>query len=80
MFKMLQKSTGLVRATPEMRRYIHNILTFMRLNRAVGGGVSALSSRHLTLLTRQVVHHPIKIAGHLANIACHTESSLHFMA
>ena len=54
MLKGLRKSTGLVRTTSEMRRYIHNIPTFMRLNRAVSGGISALSSRHLTLLCRYV--------------------------
>ncbi len=38
--------------TAEVRRYIHNIPTFLRLHRAVAGGVSANSSRHLTLLSR----------------------------
>ncbi len=38
--------------TAEVRRYIHNIPTFLRLHRAVAGGISANSSRHLTLLSR----------------------------
>lgn len=37
--------------TAEVRRYIHNIPTFLRLHRAVAGGVSAISSRHLTQLS-----------------------------
>ena len=50
-----QKETALVRTTAEMRRYIHNIVTFLRLHRAaVGTSISALSSRQLTLLARFV--------------------------
>jgi len=48
----LQALASKIHSTPEIRRYIHNIVTFLRLHRGVAGGVSALSSRHLVLLAQ----------------------------
>lgn len=50
----LRKKTALVRSSAELRRYTHDIVTFLRLNRAVAGGVSAVASRQLSLLSRYV--------------------------
>ncbi|KAF2453194.1 hypothetical protein BDY21DRAFT_356779 [Lineolata rhizophorae] len=41
-----------VRLTAEVRAYIHNVVVFMRLHRAVAGGVTAAATRHLHLLVR----------------------------
>lgn len=48
----MQKKVSFVNATAEMRRYEHNIVTFMRLHRAVAGGISAISPRHIGHLTK----------------------------
>lgn len=48
----LQALAAKIHSTPEIRRYTHNIVTFLRLHRGVAGGVSALSSRHLVLLAQ----------------------------
>lgn len=48
----LQREASLVRTSAEIRRYTHDIVTFLRMNRAVAGGVSAIASRQLVLLTR----------------------------
>lgn len=48
----LKASAAKVRTTAEVRRYIHNIVTFLRLHRAVVGGVSAVGTRQLGVLTR----------------------------
>ena len=44
-----------VRMSAEIRAYMHNVIVFLRLHRAVGSGVSALASRHLDALARYVV-------------------------
>lgn len=36
----------------EVRAYLHNIIVFMRLHRAVAGGVSALATRHFSTLAQ----------------------------
>ena len=41
-----------VRMVAEIRAYMHNLIIFMRMNRAVAGGVSSLATRHLHLLVR----------------------------
>lgn len=46
-----------MRTSAEMQRYTHDIVTFLRLNRACGGGVSAMATRQLGLLSRFVCHH-----------------------
>ena len=48
----LQREVALVRSSAEMRRYTHDVVTFLRMHRAVAGGVSAVASRQLTLLSR----------------------------
>ncbi|KAF2746099.1 hypothetical protein M011DRAFT_468963 [Sporormia fimetaria CBS 119925] len=42
--------TSTVTMTSELRAYLHNIIVFMRLHRAVAGGISALATRHFTQL------------------------------
>ncbi|OAL46663.1 hypothetical protein IQ07DRAFT_137516 [Pyrenochaeta sp. DS3sAY3a] len=39
-----------VKISSEVRAYLHNIVVFMRLHRAVAGGVSAMATRHFTTL------------------------------
>lgn len=39
--------------------YLHNVAVFLRTHRAVSGGVSPISTRHLELLGRKVAY-PIK--------------------
>ncbi|KAF3031994.1 hypothetical protein E8E12_000612 [Didymella heteroderae] len=39
-----------VKISSEVRSYLHNIVVFMRLHRAVAGGISALSTRHFNTL------------------------------
>lgn len=46
----LTKLTEKVKMSPEIRGYLHNIVVFMRLHRAVAGGISALATRHLSTL------------------------------
>jgi MoxR-like ATPase len=36
----------------EIRRYIHDVLTFLRVHRAVASGVSPRASKHFELLVR----------------------------
>ncbi|CAE7023050.1 hypothetical protein PTNB73_02275 [Pyrenophora teres f. teres] len=46
----LTKLTSEVRISSEVRAYLHNIVVFMRLHRAVAGGISALATRHFNTL------------------------------
>ncbi|KAL6703554.1 hypothetical protein ACN47E_009579 [Coniothyrium glycines] len=39
-----------VKISSEVRAYLHNIVVFLRLHRAVGGGISALATRHFNIL------------------------------
>ncbi|KAB8343223.1 hypothetical protein FH972_022813 [Carpinus fangiana] len=48
----LQQSLATIRTTAEIRRYAHDILTYLRLHRCVAGGVSAIAARHLDALAR----------------------------
>ncbi|KAF2264854.1 hypothetical protein CC78DRAFT_532963 [Lojkania enalia] len=43
--------TAEVKVGSEVRAYLHNIVVFMRLHRAVGGGISAIATRHLSDLS-----------------------------
>lgn len=52
----LQAHASKIRSSAEIRRYIHNIVTFLRLHRGVAGGVSALAARNLPILARYVIH------------------------
>lgn len=46
----LTKLTASVRISSEVRAYLHNIVVFMRLHRAVAGGISAMATRHFNTL------------------------------
>lgn len=48
----LASLTTKVRISSEVRAYLHNIIVFMRLHRAVGGGISAMATRHLSILCK----------------------------
>ncbi|KAF2468876.1 uncharacterized protein BDR25DRAFT_53793 [Lindgomyces ingoldianus] len=42
--------TAEVRISSDVRSYLHNIVVFMRLHRAVAGGISAMATRHFNTL------------------------------
>lgn len=44
-------ATSSVRLDSEVRSYLHNISIFLRMHRAVAGGISALATRHLLSLS-----------------------------
>jgi hypothetical protein len=44
-----------VSLSPDVRAYLHDIVVFLRLHRAVEGGVTALGTKHLNLLARYVL-------------------------
>ncbi len=48
-----------VKMSSEVRAYLHNIIVFMRLHRAVAGGISALATRHFITLVQYVFHHSL---------------------
>jgi hypothetical protein len=48
----LVELTAQVKISSEVRSYLHNIVVFMRLHRAVAGGVSALATRHFNTLSQ----------------------------
>jgi hypothetical protein len=43
-----------VKISSEVRAYLHNIIVFMRLHRAVAGGISAMATRHFNTLAQYV--------------------------
>jgi hypothetical protein len=47
----LVTSTSTVRLDSEVRSYLHNVSIFLRMHRAVAGGISALATRHLLSLS-----------------------------
>ncbi|KAF2008419.1 hypothetical protein BU24DRAFT_415961 [Aaosphaeria arxii CBS 175.79] len=47
----LTKLSSEVRISSDVRAYLHNIVVFMRLHRAVAGGISAMATRHFDLLS-----------------------------
>lgn len=48
----LAARTAEVKISSEIRGYLHNVIVFMRLHRAVAGGISAMATRHLNTLTQ----------------------------
>ncbi|KAL9623388.1 MAG: hypothetical protein Q9160_002281 [Pyrenula sp. 1 TL-2023] len=50
--KSLQTRTSRIYTSPEIRRYIQNIVVFLRLERGVAGGVSPKATSHFQLLTK----------------------------
>ncbi|KAL5385120.1 hypothetical protein DPSP01_004932 [Paraphaeosphaeria sporulosa] len=48
----LTNLTAKVSISTEVRAYLHNIVIFMRQHRAVGGGISAMATRHFDMLSR----------------------------
>ncbi|KAB2581376.1 hypothetical protein BFW01_g10760 [Lasiodiplodia theobromae] len=48
----ITKLVGEVRLSSEVFAYMHNVIAFLRLHRAVSGGISALATRHFELLVR----------------------------
>lgn len=57
----------------EVRAYLHNIVVFMRLHRAVAGGISAMATRHFNTLAQYVpiVYHPKQTDIHSALAPLH---------
>jgi hypothetical protein len=55
----LTKLTAEVRISSDVRAYLHNIVVFMRLHRAVGGGISAMATRHFNALAQYVGNFPV---------------------
>ena len=58
----------------EVKRYLHNILTFLRLHRAVGGGVSPRATQHFDLLVKCV----FKAVVSTSHTKCDLDASLLF--
>ena len=57
---MIEQS-GKIKITAEIKAYQHNIITFLRLHRAVGSGVSPRATQHLSTLVKYdvlVLAHP----------------------
>lgn len=50
--ELLRQATSEVGMTAEVAAYMHNVALFMRLNRYVAGGVSALATQHFRSITR----------------------------
>ncbi|KAF2838084.1 hypothetical protein M501DRAFT_1004913 [Patellaria atrata CBS 101060] len=44
--------TSKVKVSPEVRAYLHNITVFLRMHRAVAGGISATATRHFNILVK----------------------------
>jgi len=54
----LAHQSSIATASVEVRRYQHNVISFLRLHRAVGGGISAMGTKYFEKLTRYKVFHP----------------------
>ncbi|KAJ4290554.1 hypothetical protein N0V90_010771 [Kalmusia sp. IMI 367209] len=54
----LSDLTAKVKISSEVRAYLHNIVVFMRLHRAVGGGISAMATRQFGVLSQIVITSP----------------------
>ncbi|EPS32357.1 hypothetical protein PDE_07317 [Penicillium oxalicum 114-2] len=52
MIEKLREASELVTASAEVVRYIQDIIVFLRLSRAVGGGISAKANSHLAHFAR----------------------------
>lgn len=46
--------SGKVRISAEIKSYIQNIATFLRMHRAVSGGISPRASQHFDILVKYV--------------------------
>ena len=49
---MLVELSQKVTVTAEIKAYLHNVVTFLRLHRAVGGGISPRATQHFEILVR----------------------------
>ena len=71
-FKDIQTLVNLSDATTisaEVKRYLQNIITFLRLNRAVGGGISPRATKHFDLLVKYA-HFPLPCSYMLNMFRC----------
>ncbi|KAL1956049.1 hypothetical protein VTO42DRAFT_7864 [Malbranchea cinnamomea] len=50
--RALRQLVDAVTMSPDMNRYLHNIVVFLRLSREVASGISASATRHFQLLSR----------------------------
>jgi hypothetical protein len=55
----LTSLTAEVKISSELRAYLHNIVVFMRLHRAVAGGISALATRHFNMLAQYALFYSL---------------------
>ncbi|KAL1797813.1 hypothetical protein ACET3X_004419 [Alternaria dauci] len=60
----LTKQVSEVKMSSEVRAYLHNIIVFMRLHRAVAGGISALATRHFNTLAHALA--PLHGLGYIS--------------
>lgn len=51
---MLAELSKKVTVTAEIKAYLQNIVTFLRLHRAVGGGISPRATQHFDILVRSL--------------------------
>ena len=54
--KAIQDLVQTVSMGVELKSYLHNIVVFLRMHRAVGGGINPLATKHFDLLVRYVLH------------------------
>lgn len=54
----LRQASHIVSISAEVNRYLHNIVVFLRLNRAVAGGVSVKATKHFVLVAKSVLYIP----------------------
>ena len=50
--QVLSKSAESVTVSIDVKRYLHDVLIFLRRHRAVAGGVTPLATKHFELLAR----------------------------
>lgn len=48
----ISNMSGHINMSTEIKRYVQNIVVFLRMHRAVAGGVSPLATRHFELLIK----------------------------
>lgn len=56
----------------EVKRYIQNIVTFLRMHRAVGGGISAGATKHFDKLVRYNIASVFLIDANRVDISYHS--------
>jgi hypothetical protein len=54
MILQLRSLSHAVSVSAEVTRYLHNIVVFLRLNRAVAGGISVRATKHFILVAKSV--------------------------